>query len=210
MSRAMMAVAGRCLGESRRDWAAAMEAEFAIAAMAGKPLAFAAGCLAAAWRDMLSREDGRFTLTSYAVALGLMVPMAAIQFGCALFGFPFLYPGTEGLAGALLLGGDHLDLVGDFYRTAVPPLGLLLIALGVGHLRIAWAMLDCDWARVRRIGTLTLAVATTLILFMGALFLDSSRALLQVGVLTIELAILWLLARWSARLSAAAVTEHPG
>jgi hypothetical protein len=206
----MMTQAVRCLGESRREWSAAMEAEFAIAVIEGKPLTFAAGCLAAAWRDMLSREDGRFTLTSHAVALGLMVPMAAIQIGCALFGFPFLYPGTEGLAGALLLGGDHLDLVRDFYQAAVPPLGLLLIALGLGHLCIAWAMLDCDWARVRRIGTFTLAVATTLILFMSALFLDSSRALLQVGVLTIELAIVWLLARWSARLSEAVVTEHPG
>ena len=136
--------------------------------------------------------------------------MAAVQLGCALFGFPFLYPGTQGLAGALLLGGDHLDLVGDFYRTAVPPLGLLLIALGVGHLCIAWAMLDRDWARVRRIGTFTLAVATTLVLFMSALFLDSSRALLQAGVLTIELAIVWRLASWGARLSTAAATEHPG
>jgi hypothetical protein len=136
--------------------------------------------------------------------------MAAIQLGCALFGFPFLYPGTDGLAGALLLGGEHLDLVRDFYQAAVPPLGLLLIALGFGHLSIAWAMLDCNWTRVRRIGTLTLAVATTLILFMSALFLDSSRALLQAGVLTIELAIVWLLARWGARLSMAAVTEQPG
>ena len=167
-------------------------------------------CLAAAGRDMLSREDGRFTLTSHVLALGLIVPMAAIQIGCAFFGFPYLYPGHEGLAGALLLGGDHLDLVRGFYQSAVPTLGLLLVALGVGHLRIAWAMLDRDWDRVRRMGTFTLAVATTLTLFMSALFLDSSRALLQAGILALELAVLWLLARWSGRLSAAALREHPG
>ena len=187
-----------------------MEAEFEIAVTEGKPLTFAAGCLVAAWRDMLSHEEGRFTLTSHAVALGLMIPMATIQIGCALFGFPYLYPGEDGLAGALLIGSEHVGLVRKTYQAAVPSLGLLLISLGVGHLCIAWAMLDRDWDRVRRIGTFTLATATTLILFMVVLFLDSSRALLQAAVLTIELAIVWLVARWHARLPAGAVTERPG
>jgi hypothetical protein len=210
VSRAIMALVVCSLGESRRLWSAAMEAEFDFAVKDGKPLAFASGCLVAAWRDMLSREEGRLTLTSYAVALGLIVPMAAIQIGCALFGFPYLYPGRDGLAAALLLGGEHLVLLRSLYQAAVPSLALLLILLGLGHLCIAWAMLDRDWTRVRRVATFTLAVATTLILFMFVLFLDSSQAMLQAAVLAIELAIVWLLARWHAHLPAAAVTEDPG
>ncbi|RHW18837.1 hypothetical protein D1610_01410 [Sphingomonas gilva] len=210
LSRAIMAVAVCCLDESRREWSAAMRVEFETVAVEGKPLPFAIGCLAAAWREMLTREQGRFTLTNYALALGLMIPMAALQIGCALFGFPYLYPGQDGLRGALLEGAAHEILIRGVYQAAVPSLALLLLLLGLGHLRIAWAMLERDWARVKRMGTLMLAAAATLIIFMGVLFLDSSQALLQVAVLTIELATVPMVARWHAQLFPAAVTEHPG
>src|SRR5262245_56110678 len=106
IARAMMALAAHCLGESRREWAAAMQAEFEMLAE-GESLRFAIGCLAAALREMPAREEGRFTLTNYALALGLMIPMAALQFGCALLGLPHLYPGERGLPGALLEGAAH-------------------------------------------------------------------------------------------------------
>jgi hypothetical protein len=48
VSRAIMAVAVCCLDESRREWSAAMRAEFETAVTEGKPLRFAVGCLAAA------------------------------------------------------------------------------------------------------------------------------------------------------------------
>lgn len=210
VSRAVMAVVACCLDESRREWSAAMRVEFETAVTEGKPLRFAIGCLAAAWREMLTRREGRFTLTNYALALGLMIPMAAIQIGCALFGFPYLYPGQGGLPGALLEGAAHEALVRGIYQAAVPSLALLLLLLGLGHLRIAWAMLERDWTRVMRMGTLMLAAAATLIIFMGVFFLDSSQALLQVAVLTIELATVAMVARWHAQLFPAAVSEHPG
>ncbi len=210
VSRAMMALAINCLGEGRREWSAAMQAEHEAAAADGKSLSFAAGCLAAAWRDLLTREEGRFTLTSYALALGVMIPMAAVQIGCALLGFPYLYPGQEGLAGALLVGGEHEALMRGTYQAAVPPLALVLLSLGIGHLCIAWAMLERDWDRVARIGTLALAVAVTLILFMAVLFLDASQAVLQTAVLAIELASVWMVVRWHAQLFPSAVAEHPG
>lgn len=210
VSRAIMAVAMCCLDESRREWSAAMRAEFETAVAEGKPLRFAVGCLAAAWREMVTREEGRFTLTNYALALGLMMPMAAVQIGCALFGFPYLYPGEEGLPGALLEGAAHETLIRGLYQAAVPSLALLLLLLGVGHLLIAWAMLERDWARVIRIGTLTLAAAATLIIFLGVFFLDPSQALLQAAVLAIELATVWMVARWHAQLFRETVTEHPG
>ena len=47
-----MALATLCFGAERREWSAAMEAEFEIAALEGPSFAFASGCLIAAWRDM--------------------------------------------------------------------------------------------------------------------------------------------------------------
>ncbi len=210
VSRAVMALAVCCLDESRREWSAAMEAEFETAVADGKALPFATGCFAAACREMLTREEGRYTLTSYALTLGLMIPMAALQVGCALFGFPYLYPGQDGLAGAMLQGAEHEALIRGVYQAAVPSLALLLLLLGFGHLRIAWAMLERDWTRVGCMATLMLAATATLIIFMSALFLDSSQALLQAAVLAIELATVLLVARWHAQLFPAAVTEHPG
>ena len=200
MSRAVMALAIACLGEHRREWARAMQAEFDAAAEDGKPLMFALGCLAASWRAMPTHEEGRFVLTNYALALGLMVPMAVLQIGCAVLGFPYLYPGQDGLRGALMSGGAQELVLRGVYQAAVPSLTALLLLLGLGHLRIAWVMLERDWSRVTSVGTRIMAAAATLIIFMTALFLDSSQAVLQTAVLAIELAVLFLLARWHAQL----------
>ena len=207
LSQAVMTLAVCCMGESRRGWALAMQIEFEAAAAEGRSLRFAIGCLAAAWRELLVREEGRFVLTSYALALGLMIPMAALQIGCALLGLPYLYPGQKGLAGALLEGGTHEALLRGVYQAAVPSLAVLLLLLGVAHLRIAWAMLEHDWSRVTRTGTLMLAGAATLVIFMGALFLDGTQALLQVAVLVVELATVSVVARWHAQLFPAALAE---
>jgi hypothetical protein len=210
VSRAIMALALCCLDESRREWSAAMSVEFEAALADGKPLPFAAGCLTAAWRELLTREKGRFFLTNYALVLGVMIPMAALQIGCALFGLPYLYPGQHGLSGALLEGSAHEALLRSVYQAAIPSITLLQLLIGLGHLRIAWVMLNRDWTGASRSGMRTLAAAATLILLMGVLFLDSTQALLQIAVLTIELATIAVVARWHAQLFPAAQMEHPG
>ncbi len=101
-------------------------------------------------------------------------------------------------------------LLRGVYQAAIPSLALLLLLLGLGHLRIAWAMLERDWAGVTRLAALTLAAAATLIIFMNVLFLNGTQALLQAAVLVIEVATVWRVARWHARLFPAAGTEHPG
>lgn len=209
VSRAVMALAICCLGEHRREWALAMRAEFEAAAADGKPLPFAIGCLVAACRELLTHEEGRFVLTNYALALGLMLPMAALQIGCAVLGLPFLYPGEDGLRGALVEGGAQEILLRSVYQAAVPSLSILLLLLGLGHLRIAWLMLERDWSRVTRMGMLALAAAATLVIFMGALFLDGTQALLQAAVLAIELATVSVVAQWHAQLPRAAAPEGP-
>ncbi len=210
VSRAVMALAVCCLDEGRREWSAAMLAEFETAVAEGKPLRFAAGCLAAAWREMLTRDNGRFVLTNYALVLGVMIPMAALQIGCALLGLPYLYPGRHGLSGALLEGGTHEVLLRSVYQAAIPSLALLQLLIGLGHLRIAWVMLNRDWAGATRSGMQMVAAAATLILFMSVLFLNSTQALLQGAVLAVELATVSMVARWHAQLFPAAGAERPG
>jgi hypothetical protein len=210
VSRAVMALAVCCLGESRRQWSMAMQAEFETAVAEGTPLLFSTGCLTAAWREMLTSEQGCFALTNYGLVLGLMIPMAALQIGCALFGLPYLYPSQAGLAGALLEGGTHELLLRGVYQAAIPSLALVQLLLALGHLRIAWMMLERNWRGVTRFGTLTLAAAATLIIFMSVIFLDCTQALLQAGILAIELAAVSMVARWHSQLFPAAATEQPG
>jgi len=47
IARTLQLLAGPWLGPARRDWAAAMRAEFEIVAEAGASLPFAAGCVTA-------------------------------------------------------------------------------------------------------------------------------------------------------------------
>lgn len=192
LSRMMVAFAVASLGERHRVWGEAMRAELEVAIDAGAPLRFAAGCLSSALIRLPSHEEGRFGLTAYALALGLLIPMAALQIGCAVFGLPYLFV-VDDMA-------MHDGLRTAAFHAAVPSLLAVLLLLGLAHLRLAWMVLERDWARVTRTGTLTLAAAATLVVVMGALVLDGSQALLQGVVLGIELAAITGLASWHADL----------
>ena len=209
VARALMALTERCLGDHRRAWALAMRAEFEVAAEEQKPLTFAMGCLLAALREMPTQEEGRFVLANYALVLCLMIPMAALQIGCAALGFPYLFVGQGGLRGAIAAGSTQEMLLGSTYQAAVPSFSLLLLLLGIGHLRIAWAMLERDWSRVISMGALTLAATATLVIFMTALFLDATQPMLQAAVLAIELAAVSVVTRWHAQLQPLALQESP-
>jgi hypothetical protein len=190
IARAVMRVTAACLGESRREWAAAMHGEFASAIEDERPLSFAMGCLVAAWREMPSHGQGRFTLANHALALGVLIPMAVVQFQCVLR-VPY----------ALLTPGNQSGLyLAETYRSAVGPLVALWILLGLGHLRLAWALLDRDWPRVVSIAALTVAACTTLLVFTVVLFLDDPGATAQALLLIVELSSIYALGRWHSRL----------
>jgi len=198
-SRALMALACHCLGEGRREWAQAMQGEFDVAIEDRRSLPFAIGCLWGALRELPLREEGRFVLTNYTLALCIMLPMAAVQIGCAVFSLPYLFAGHAGLQGTLAPG--QAQLFGGAYRAAIPSLTILLLLSGAGQLRIAWLMLERDWSRVTSTGMAILAAVATLILFMGSVFLDAGQTVTQGAVLAIELAVLAGLSRWHAELN---------
>jgi hypothetical protein len=190
-----MAVAIRALGRSRREWALAMRAEFEVAVAEGRPFAFALGCLTAAWREMPSHAEGRLVLSNYALALGVLIPMAVLQFALALdlASFAGAEPGGGLPAGvALLLAPSQFD--------AAPSLLALRLLIGLAHLRLAWVLVEQDWGRVAKTGALIGAAMASFFLFTGALGLDLTFLAAQAAAMAIELAVIMAAARRHERL----------
>jgi hypothetical protein len=206
VSRAVMSLAARCLGTDRREWGRAMAAEFEAAVEDGKPFAFAAGCLIAAWREMARHGEGRLVLANYALALGLLLPMAAFQFDRAIFVSSIVHA-QQSHYGLLVLGAGQSPFVVWSQISAVPALLTLWLLLGIAHLGLAWVLVEGDWPRVVRFGAVIGAVTVTLLLFAGVLLLDLSSFVLQATGLGVELAAIVGAARWQARVHPNGATE---
>lgn len=200
LSRALMTLTCRCLGNGRRAWAHAMSAEFDVAAENGRALPFALGCFFAALRQMPTRSEGRFVLTNYAVALIVLLPMAAIEISTATMGVPHLFNGQDRWGVGTTQG--QMLLVGDSFRAAWPSLTLLLLVSGGTQVRLAWLILERDWHRAISTGIAILATITTLVLALGCLLVDVSQAITLGGALGIELAMIAGLGSWHADLDA--------
>ena len=176
-----------------------MQAEFHAANDAGEPLSFALGCLVGAWREMPVHEEGRFALASHVLAVGVVVPMAALLLLSVALGSPYLNLDEIG-AGSLLGTGKPIFPVTAANRAGLPLLAILTFVLGLGHLCMGWAMLDRDWTRVAALGRIGASVIMTMVTFTGILFLCDSCALPQAATIAIELAAIWSLARWHSEL----------
>lgn len=195
VARALMALATYCLGESRREWAFAMQAEFDEAGAAGAQLAFAAGCLVAAAREMPHHAEGRLTVADHALALGLLVPMAFLQFACAIG----LSGGQGGIYAVLAMNGGHDPFIANAQFSAVPVLLVLWLLLGLCHLRLAWLLLDRDWTGVAQAGALIASGALTLVMLVTVLQLQAAFVVPIVGMLAVEALFVVALAQWDGR-----------
>lgn len=209
LSRALLSLAMCSLGESRREWALAMQAEFDEAIADGKPFAFATGCLVAAWREMPKHMEGRLVLANYALALGLLIPMAVFQFAL-VFGFSSVFAGGEVIGGVPLASTTPIPGLSLLERGGAPCLLALWLVLGIGHLCLAWVLVDRDWVRVVRVSAFIGAtLATLFILAMGASLEDISLVILQAPAMAIELTALVAVARRHARLLPGDALEMP-
>jgi hypothetical protein len=200
VARAVMTLAVSCLGDSRRDWALAMRAEFEAAGEDGRQLAFALGCLMAAWRELPAHEEGRFTIASHVLAFALIIPMAGLLVSSMVVAdFPYSYLAQVEAQGLLDASGGQAPLLSDANRSAVPSLAGLVVLVAAAHLRIAWLVLERDWVRVAALGTLLAAATVTLIIFTAVVFAYFAFPLTQAAALIIELTGISLLARWHGR-----------
>ncbi len=198
LARLLMALMTRWLGAARRDWAQAMQAEYHEAADAGEGLGFAAGCLSSAARAMLAQPEGRFAVATHVLAVGVLVPMAGLLLVSAALGFPYLAFET---VGAQALGsGWPRGAVNAGNRSGVPLLAMLTGAIGIGHVALAWALLERDWERLARFARIGAAMLATMVAFSGVLFLYDPCAVPQLAIVGGELALVWLAVRWHEEL----------
>lgn len=197
--QALMVLAVNLLGESRRDWGQAIQVEFEVARAEGEGLAFASGCVLAAWGEMLKHPEGRHVLADYAFALGLLIPMAAFQFASA-FGLASTIEGP--LSEAIFLPKAASNPFVSYPQvSALPCLLVLWLLLGLSHVRLAWVLVERDWARVIKTSALIGATSVTLIMFMSTLLLDVTSMVLHSTAMAVELTALVGAARRHARLS---------
>jgi hypothetical protein len=198
VARALLSLAAACLGERRREWAMAMRGELEAAVEQGRPLAFAAGCVIAAWREMPNHREGRFALANNALALGLLVPMAGLQIAWA-----------AGFYGGPVPGSVEDLYLCDAFMGAVPSLLGLSLFLCLLQLRFAWLLLEGDWLRVAAVGSLIAAATATLAIFTGLLFLDGRVAVLHAAALAIDIAASFVSARWRGRVFPTVPAQRP-
>ena len=182
-----------------------MQAEFEAAVEDGKPFMFAIGCVIAAWREMFKQSEGRLALANYALALGLLIPMAALQFKHAI-GFS-IFPRDRLSYGMQAAGAAQNPYLMFSQNSAMPVLLSMWLLLGLAHLRLAWVLVEGDWPRVVKYGALIGAATIALSLFTGVLMLDLSPMGALIAEFGIELMAIGASAWWHDRLSSHAAPE---
>lgn len=201
LARALMALAIHCLGERRRDWALAMQVEFESVSEDGRPLAFAFGCLIAAYRELAVHEEGRLAIAGHSLAFVLVIPAAALLVSTVLADFPTSFLGPQGAHGLDGLLGEQKPLLSEANLAAVPALAVLIGLLAGSQLRLAWLMLERDWTGVAAIAMLMAALTVTLVILTSLVFDHSGSALAQAAALAVELTSISALAWRQGELS---------
>lgn len=207
LSRAMIALAARALGNRRQVWAQAMRNELDAASEDGRPLSFALGCLFAASRELIRCPEGRLSLASHALAICFIVPLAALSLWAGLLGYPYLAFGNVGVEGFFAGRSEQIPLllVGEW--SLAPALTLVILLQAMGQLLVAWFLLERDWGRVSAMCRFNAATVTTLIVVMSMLAVLGSEILAVLAALITETLAILALAWWYEHLPDASVTE---
>lgn len=208
LSRIVMRIAIRCLGDRRGEWGRAMGGEFEMSIADGKPLTFAIGCLLGAWRARLTDGEGRFAMVSYALAVGVILPLAAVLAVGAIDGFPYLDFAQNDVFGILSVHGAASTLLNDGNRAAAPALSLAVFLLAGTSVLIAWAMLDRNWDRVAAIERFMAATTLTLMMFVGLLGFDQTRMILPILLFVAQHVAILMLMQWHWRLDRDTPNAH--
>ena len=197
LARAVMKLAMAGLGSDRREWAAAMHAEFAMAAEAREGLSFAFGCLSTAWRELPRHRHGQLALSRYTFSMGLFLPAAALLLTGLWFGYPWVEPPyADEIASFARLSTGAPTTIHLANASAVPQLANLLLLRVVGLVLVAWFSAEADWNKAAAIQRFNAAVTTTLALFAAIVVADFTCVVLPLLALGAEFMALALLRRW--------------
>ena len=204
----IVALAARTLGTRHADWAQAMKAELDVAIDDGRPMSFAAGCLLASWRQMLRFSEGRLTLASHLLAIGIIVPLAALWLWLGLLGYPYLAIGNVGVWGFIEGRSEQIPLllVGEW--SLAPALTMVILLQSVGQLLLAWFLLERDWPRVSSVARFNAAPLTTLLLVTSMIAVVGYGVLFGITALITETLAVLALAWWHDHMPQASAMER--
>ena len=208
LARTIVALAARTLGTCHADWAQAMKAELDVAIDDGRPMSFAAGCLLASWRQMLRFPEGRLTLASHLLAIGIIVPLAALWLWLGLLGYPYLAIGNVGVWGFIEGRSEQIPLllVGEW--SLAPALTMVILLQSVGQLLLAWFLLERDWPRVSSVARFNAATLTTLLLVTSIIAVVGYGVLFGITALITETLAVLALAWWHDHMPQASAMER--
>jgi hypothetical protein len=208
LARTIVALAARTLGTRHADWAQAMKAELDVAIDDGRPMSFAAGCLLASWRQMLRFSEGRLTLASHLLAIGIIVPLAALWLWLGLLGYPYLAIGNVGVWGFIEGRSEQIPLllVGEW--SLAPALTMVILLQSVGQLLLAWFLLERDWPRVSSVARFNAATLTTLLLVTSMIAVVGYGVLFGITALITETLAVLALAWWHDHMPQASAMER--
>jgi hypothetical protein len=196
LAQMILTLAAHTLGERNAVWAQAMRAELDTAIDDHGALRFASGCLLAAWRELPRLSDGRLVLASNALAIGLIVPLAALWLWIGVLGFPYLAFGDIGFWDFLVGRSEQIPmlLVGEW--ALAPALTLVILLQSAGQLLLAWFLLERNWTRVAAVARFNAATLTSLVIVTGMLGVTGIGILLGIAVLITETLAVLALAWW--------------
>ena len=200
LARTLLALAVRAMGDRRRAWGEAMQAELEVAIADGAALSFAVGCLVAALRELPSLPEGRIALASHALALGLIVPAAAVSLWMGLIGYPYLAFGEVGISGFFAGESEQIPLLVYGEGGMVPALTMIVLLEAAGQLLLAWFLLERNWERVEALAGFNAAALTTLAIVMSLLSIMDVTILLFAAVLVTETLAVLTMAWWHQHL----------
>ena len=156
----------------------------------------------------LSDPDGRFAPASYALAVGLILPLASVLAVGAIVGFPYLDFAQDNVVGILAIDGAPTTLLNDGNRAAATSLSMVVFLLAGTSVLIAWAILDRNWVRVAAVERLTVAATLTLLVFVGLLGFDETRMVLPILGFVAQHVVVLMLMRWHWRLDRDTASSH--
>ncbi|MEN3747786.1 hypothetical protein TPR58_11455 [Sphingomonas sp. HF-S3] len=197
----IMALAERCMPNARLEWGRAMRAEHEQAVLDGRSMSFAMGCLVTAMLEMPRHRAGRFAIAMHALPLGMIVPIAVFHLGCAVSGVRLILSSHDPYSANLAAGGVAGRAASEAYLAAAPALTVLLLLLGLAHLRIAWVMLDGQWRRAGVLWMLAAGLAAAIVAIITAIDSGMRGSAIQVAALAIELVAIPVLATWQRAIS---------
>ncbi|WP_137897112.1 hypothetical protein [Sphingomonas sp. 2SG] len=186
LARIVMAIAMRSLGPHRHSWKLAMEAEFDAAVAGGDGLPFATGCLTTAWRELPAHIEGRLTLTSYTIIVGLILPAAALLLVGILVGYPFIHPPYADSIGSFARAEAIVPRLNAGNAGAIPSLALILMLRVGSDALVAWFAAERDWTRAAAAQRFGAAATVTLALFAGMVVQDETCLVLPALTLVVE------------------------